>query len=163
MKKIVSALIAAVLAMALFTACGGSSSAPAAKTAAEVYDAVLAANTISNPRQLTDTDIQFEYLLAMEDVAEFAGVASNDAYNAGVVLVVKAAEGKADTVKAALEEYRQGWLTASAGYTEDYATAIPNVENGVLTASGDLVVMAWASNECADAAGLSAAVDAALK
>ena len=84
MKKIVSALLAAVLAMALLTACGGSSSAPAAKSAAEVYNAVLAANTISNPRELTETDIQFEYLLSLEDVAEFAGVASNDAYNAGL-------------------------------------------------------------------------------
>ena len=37
-----------------------------------------------------------------------------------------------------------------------------NVENGVLTVSGDLVVMVWASNECADPAALEGAVAAAL-
>lgn len=160
-KKLVFRLAAAVLALAMLAACGGSPSS-AAKSVGEVYNAVAAANNIDNPRELTDTDLQFEYLLSLDDVAEYAGVASNDSYNAGLVLVVKCAEGKAETVRAALEEYQQGWLVASAGYTEDYAAAIPNVENGVLQASGDLVVMAWASNECAEPDKLADAVSAAL-
>lgn len=146
-KKLIAVLAAAMLALALFTACGDSPSA-AAKTVDEVYSAVTQANKIDNPRELTDTDLQFEYLLSLEDVAGYAGVVSNDSYNAGLVLVVECKEGKAETVKAALEEYQNSWLIASSGYTEDYAAAIPNVENGVLQASGDLVVMAWASNEC---------------
>lgn len=160
-KRLISILAAAVLALAVLTACGGSPSA-AAKSVSEVYDAVAAANNIDNPRELTDTDLQFEYLLSLDDVAEYSGVASNDSYNAGLVLVIKCSEGKAEAVKAALEEYQQGWLVASAGYTEDYAAAIPNVENGVLQTSGDLVVMAWASNECAAPDKLADAVSAAL-
>lgn len=161
MKKWIALVAAAVLALAVFTGCGGGDSA-AAKSVDEVYSAVTAANAIDNPRTLTDTDLQFEYLLSLDDVAEYQGVVSNDSYNAGLVLVVRCAEGKADTVKAALEEYRQSWLTLSANYTEDFADAIPHVENGVLQAKGDVVVMAWASNECAEPDKLADAVTSAL-
>ena len=165
LKKLFTVLAAAVLAMALLTACGGGeggTTTASTKTPAEVKTALLEANPISNPLEITaDHLFLLDYLLVEEDVAEFAGVRSNDAYDAGVVLVIKAAEGKAETVKSTLEEYRQGMIAYFGNYPES-ADAMVNVENGVLTVSGDLVVMVWASNECADPSALSAAVTAAL-
>lgn len=163
LKKLLTVLAAAVLAMALLTACGGGDTTPAStKSVGEVRDALLQANPISNPLEITaDHLFLLDYLLVEEDVAEFAGVRSNDAYDAGTVLVIKAAEGKAETVKTTLDEYTQSMIAYFGNY-EESADAMANVENGVLTVSGDLVVMVWASNECADPAALEGAVAAAL-
>lgn len=161
-KKFWAVLAAACLTLALLAGCGGGSSSAAAKSVDEVYAAVTQANAIDNPRELGDNDLMYDYLLSMDDIAEYKGVVSNDSYNAGLVLVIRCAEGKAETVRAALEEYRQSWLTLSANYSDEYAEAVPHVENGVLQASGDMVVMAWASNECAAPDKLADAVAAAL-
>ena len=165
LNKLFAVLAAMVLALALLTGCGGSNDggkAATAKAPAEVVATVLEANPISNQLEITaDHLFLLDYLLVEADVVEFAGVRSNDAYDAGVVLVIKAAEGKAEAVKASLEEYRQGMIAYFSNYPES-AEAMANVENGVLVVSGDLVVMVWASNECADPAALASAVTAAL-
>lgn len=164
LKKLLTVLAAAVLAMALLTACGGgsSSAAASAKGVADIQAEVLQANPISNQLTITDDHLYLlDYLLNQEDVAEYAGVRSNDAYDAGLVLVIKAAEGKAESVKTTLTDYADSMVAYYGNYPES-AEAMQNVENGVLTVSGDIVVMAWASNECPDAAALEAAVTAAL-
>lgn len=165
LKKLLTVLAAAVLAMALLTACGGGSSSSAAVSAkgvADIQAEVLQANPISNQLTITDDHLYLlDYLLNQEDVAEYAGVRSNDAYDAGLVLVIKAAEGKAESVKTTLADYADSMVAYYGNYPES-AEAMQNVENGVLTVSGDIVVMAWASNECPDSAALEAAVTAAL-
>lgn len=163
LKKLVAVLAAAVLAVCLLTACGGSdSSQAAAKSVGDIRAAVLEANPISNQLEITDDHMYLlDYLLTAEDVAEYTGVRSNDGYDAGVVLVIRAAEGKAETVQATLEDYRQSMVAFFGNYPES-AQAMANVENGVLTVKGDIVVMAFASNDCADPAALSGAVETAL-
>ena len=176
--------VSAVLAVAL-TGCGGSaSSAPSsvsnAATSAPVSDAaspaadttengtaeldsavesLLAADPISNQFEITAMNIEYDFGLKAEDVASYKGVKSNDNGDAGLVLVVEAASGKAQDVVTALESYKQDQVAFYGNYAE-FAQAQSNVENAIISAKGDRVVMVIASNECS--ADLTSAVDSAL-
>lgn len=176
--------VSAVLAVAL-TGCGGSASsapssvssasasAPASSTAAPAADtaengtanldsaveSLLAANPISNQFELAAMNIEYDFGLKAEDVAAYKGVKSNDNGDAGLVLVVEAASGKAQDVVAALESYKQDQVAFYGNYAE-FAQAQSNVENAIISSKGDRVVMVIASNECS--ADLNSAVDSAL-
>lgn len=176
--------ISAVLAVAL-TGCGGSASsapssvssaatsAPASSTAAPAADTaengtadldsavetLLAADPISNQFEIAAMNIEYDFGLKAEDVAAYKGVKSNDNGDAGLVLVVEAASGKAQDVVTALESYKQDQVAFYGNYAE-FAQAQSNVENAIISSKGDRVVMVIASNECT--ADLNSAVDSAL-
>ena len=176
--------VSAVLAVAL-TGCGGSASsapssvssasasAPASSTAAPAADTtengtaaldsavetLLAANPISNQFEIAAMNIEYDFGLKAEDVAAYKGVKSNDNGDAGLVLVVEAASGKAQDVVTALESYKQDQVAFYGNYAE-FAQAQSNVENAIISSNGDRVVMVIASNECT--ADLNSAVDSAL-
>ena len=176
--------VSAVLAVAL-TGCGGSASsapssassasasAPASSTAAPAADttengtadldsaveSLLAANPISNQFEIAAMNIEYDFGLKAEDVAAYKGVKSNDNGDAGLVLVVEAASGKAQDVVTALESYKQDQVAFYGNYAE-FAQAQSNVENAIISYKGDRVVMVIASNECS--ADLNSAVDSAL-
>ena len=176
--------VSAVLAVAL-TGCGGSASsapssvssaatsAPASSTAAPAADTtengtadldsavetLLAANPISNQFEIAAMNIEYDFGLKAEDVAAYKGVKSNDNGDAGLVLVVEAASGKAQDVVTALESYKQDQEAFYGNYAE-FAQAQSNVENAIISSKGDRVVMVIASNECS--ADLNSAVDSAL-
>ena len=176
--------VSAVLAVAL-TGCGGSASsapssassaatsAPASCTAAPAADTaengtaaldsavetLLAADPISNQFEIAAMNIEYDFGLKAEDVAAYKGVKSNDNGDAGLVLVVEAASGKAQDVVTALESYKQDQVAFYGNYAE-FAQAQSNVENAIISSKGDRVVMVIASNECS--ADLNSAVDSAL-
>ena len=176
--------VSAVLAVAL-TGCGGSASsapssvssasasAPASSTAAPAADttengtadlgsaveSLLAADPISNQFEIAAMNIEYDFGLKAEDVAAYKGVKSNDNGDAGLVLVVYAASGKAQDVVTALESYKQDQVAFYGNYAE-FAQAQSNVENAIISSKGDRVVMVIASNECT--ADLNSAVDSAL-
>ena len=176
--------VSAVLAVAL-TGCGGSASsapssvssaatsAPASSTAAPAADTaengtadldsavetLLATNPISNQFEIAAMNIEYDFGLKAEDVAAYKGVKSNDNGDAGLVLVVEAASGKAQDVVTALESYKQDQVAFYGNYAE-FAQAQSNVENAIISSKGDRVVMVIASNECS--ADLNSAVDSAL-
>lgn len=176
--------VSVVLAVAL-TGCGGSASsapssassasasAPASSTAAPAADtaengtgdlnsaveSLLAANPISNQFEIAAMNIEYDFGLKAEDVAAYKGVKSNDNGDAGLVLVVEAASGKAQDVVTALESYKQDQVAFYGNYAE-FAQAQSNVENAIISSKGDRVVMVIASNECS--ADLNSAVDSAL-
>ena len=176
--------VSAVLAVAL-TGCGGSASsapssvssasasAPASSTAAPAADTtengtadldsavetLLAADPISNQFEIAAMNIEYDFGLKAEDVAAYKGVKSNDNGDAGLVLVVEAASGKAQDVVTALESYKQDQVAFYGNYAE-FAQAQSNVENAIISSKGDRVVMVIASNECT--ADLTSAVDSAL-
>ena len=180
------ALTGALTAVAL-TGCGGSASssaapssvssaatsAPASSTAAPAADTtengtadldsavetLLAANPISNQFEIAAMNIEYDFGLKAEDVAAYKGVKSNDNGDAGLVLVVEAASGKAQDVVTALESYKQDQVAFYGNYAE-FAQAQSNVENAIISSKGDRVVMVIASNECS--ADLNSAVDSAL-
>lgn len=164
--------VSAVLAVAL-TGCGGSASsapssvssasasAPASSTAAPAADTaengtadldsavetLLAANPISNQFEIAAMNIEYDFGLKAEDVAAYKGVKSNDNGDAGLVLVVEAASGKAQDVVTALESYKQDQVAFYGNYAE-FAQAQSNVENAIIDGGDDLVVMVIASNDC---------------
>ena len=176
--------VSAVLAVAL-TGCGGSASsapssvssasasAPASSTAAPAADTaengtadldsavetLLAANPISNQFEIAAMNIEYDFGLKAEDVAAYKGVKSNDNGDAGLVLVIEAADGKAEDIANQLTAYQQDQVAFYGNYAE-FAQAQSNVENAVIAFKDNRVVMAIASNECT--ADLDSAVDSAL-
>ena len=126
---------------------------------ADEVDALLEANPISNQFEIAAMNIEYDFGLKAEDVAAYKGVKSNDNGDAGLVLVVEAASGKAQDVVTALESYKQDQVAFYGNYAE-FAQAQSNVENAIISSKGDRVVMVIASNECT--ADLNSAVDSAL-
>ena len=176
--------VSAVLAVAL-TGCGGSASsapssassasasAPASSTAAPAADTtengtadldsavetLLAADPISNQFEIAAMNIEYDFGLQADDVVSYKGVKSNDNGDAGLVLVLEAADGKAEDVANQLASYQQDQVAFYGNYAE-FAQAQDNVENAVIAFKGNTIVMVIASNECT--ADLDSAVDSAL-
>ncbi len=181
----ISVIVASAVLAAALTGCGGSASsapssvsgaaasAPASSAASApadttengtadldaAVDSLLAANPISNQFEIAAMNIEYDFGLQAADVASYKGVKSNDNGDAGLVLVVEAASGKAQDIVTALENYKQDQVAFYGNYAE-FAQAQSNVENAIISSKGDRVVMVIASNACS--ANLSSAVDSAL-
>ena len=185
-SKLILSAVAATLGCALLAGCGGaassstaSSASPAASSVvlsqaesalpddgtnspdalADEVDALLEANPISNQFEIAAMNIEYDFGLKAEDVAGYKGVKSNDNGDAGMVLVVEAADGKAEEVANQLTAYQQDQVAFYGNYAE-FAQAQENVENAVIAFKDNTVVMVIASNECT--ADLDSAVDSAL-
>ena len=185
--KIASFVAVAALSAAVLTGCGGSASSapssvstaaaesPASSAAASsvvdnaaengtsaldgIYDALLEQDPISNQFEIAAMNIEYDFGLKAEDVTSYKGVKSNDNGDAGLVLVIEAAEGKAEDVANQLASYQQDQVAFYGNYAE-FAQAQTNVENAVIAFKDNTVVMVIASNECT--ADLDSAVDNAL-
>ena len=118
--------------------------------------ALLESNPISNQFELTAMNIEYDFGLAAEDVAAYKGIKSNDNGDAGLVLVIQPAAGRAEAVCAQLETYKEEQVAFYGNYAE-FAQAQSNVENAVISGRDSLVVMVIASNEASG--DLNAAVD----
>ena len=185
-SKLILSAVAATLGCALLAGCGGaassstaSSASPAASSVvlsqaesalpddgtnspdalADEVDALLEANPISNQFEIAAMNIEYDFGLKAEDVASYKGVKSNDNGDAGLVLVLEAADGKAEDVANQLASYQQDQVAFYGNYAE-FAQAQDNVENAVIAFKGNTIVMVIASNECT--ADLDSAVDSAL-
>ena len=184
-RSILCMLTALALCAALLAGCGGSSSssqagqaggaassAPAsseqtaetragAENAAADLDAVaeklLEANPISNQFEIAAMNIEYDFMLAADDVVSYKGVRSNDNGDAGLVLVIQPAAGRSEAICETLETYKQDQVAFYGNYPE-FGQAQANVQNAVIKGSDSLVVMVIASNECD--ADLGPAVDA---
>ena len=186
-KNLSAVVAAAALSAAVLTGCGGSSSSaapssvstaaaesPASSAAASaavdnaengsdaldgIYNALLEQNPISNQFEIDAMSIQYDYNRPAEDVVSYKGVKSNDNGDAGLVLVIEAADGKAQDVATLLAAYQQDQVAFYGNYAE-FAQAQTNVENAVIAFKDNTVVMVIASNE--STADLDSAVDNAL-
>ena len=123
------------------------------------FETLLDANPISNQFEIAAMNIEYDFNLPAEDVVSYKGVKSNDNGDAGMVLVVEAADGKAEEVANQLTAYQQDQVAFYGNYAE-FAQAQENVENAVIAFKDNTVVMVIASNECT--ADLDSAVDSAL-
>lgn len=187
--KIFTIALTGALAAVALTGCGGSASSSAAPSsvstaaaespassaaasavvdnAAEngsdtldgIYSALLEQDPISNQLEIAAINIEYDFNLPAEDVVSYKGVKSNDNGDAGLVLVIEAADGKAQDIANKLAEYQQVQAAQYANYAE-FAQAQDNVENAVIAFKDNTVVMVIASNECT--ADLDSAVDSAL-
>ena len=187
--KLVLSAAALAAGCVLLAGCGGSSSSassaassaasseaasqsasePAASVSAEengasdavasAVDALLKADPISNQFEITAMNIEYDFGLKADDVTSYKGLKSNDNGDAGLVLVMEAADGKAEDVANQLAAYQQDQVAFYGNYAE-FAQAQDNVENAVIAFKDNTVVMVIASNECT--ADLDSAVDSAL-
>ena len=120
---------------------------------------LLEANPISNPFEIAAMNIEYDFNLPAEDVTSYKGVKSNDNGDAGLVLVIEPAAGKAADIVSALTAYREDQVAFYGNYAE-FAQAQENVKNAVIASTDDRVVMVIASNECT--ADLTSAVNSVL-
>ena len=176
---------AGACAAGLLTGCGGSASSassaassgaatqsasePAASVSAEengasdavasAVDALLETNPISNQFEITAMNIEYDFGLKADDVTSYKGIKSNDNGDAGLVLAIQPAAGKAQDVMDTLKTYQQDQVAFYGNYAE-FAEAQSNVENAIIDGSDDLVVMVIASNGCS--ADLTSAVNGVL-
>ena len=170
--KIASLAVCAILSAAVLTGCGGSSaSSSTASSAAPAASSQAASSVVSSAAAeengASDLDgiynaamnIEYDFGLQAEDVVSYKGVKSNDNGDAGLVLVIEAADGKAEDIANQLTAYQQDQVAFYGNYAE-FAQAQSNVENAVIAYKDNRVVMAIASNECT--ADLDSAVDSAL-
>ena len=183
-RNVLVSLTAVMLCAALLAGCGSSSSGssstaasePASSAASAASEAgtetsaeengssdldaavsqLLEANPISNQFEITAMNIEYDFGLAAEDVVTYKGIKSNDNGDAGLVLVIQPAEGKAETICQQLETYKEDQVAFYGNYAE-FAQAQSNVENAVISGRDNLVVMVIASNEASG--DLSQAVD----
>ena len=175
--KIIAITLTGALAAATLTGCGGSSSSAAPSSvstaAAEssassaavssvvdnaengtdtldgIYSTLLEQDPISNQFEIAAMNIEYDFGLKAEDVVSYKGVKSNDNGDAGLVLVIEPAEGKAEEIVEALKAYQQDQVAFYGNYAE-FAAAQANVENAVIANSADRVVMVIASNACTE-------------
>ena len=131
----------------------------ASDAVASAVDALLEADPLSNQFEITAMNIEYDFGLKADDVTSYKGIKSNDNGDAGLVLVLEAADGKAEDVANQLASYQQDQVAFYGNYAE-FAQAQDNVENAVIAFKGNTVVMMIASNECT--ADLDSAVDSAL-
>ena len=146
----------AVLSQASSTTLGEDNSTDALNAP---FETLLEADPISNQFEIAAMNIEYDFGLKAEDVVSYKGVKSNDNGDAGLVLVIEAADGKAQDVADALQAYQQDQVAFYGNYAE-FAQAQTNVENAVIAFKDNTVVMVIASNECS--ADLDSAVDSAL-
>lgn len=97
-----------------------------------------------------------------DKVEEFSGQKTGVANTAGTVLVVKASAGSVDDIKAALENYKNGLVSVSENYQNDFPEAYQQVSDGRVVAKGDYAVLAIAAAGV-DYTEVDAAIDEALK
>ena len=184
--KLVLSAAALAAGCVLLAGCGGSASSaassaassgaasqsasePAASVSAEengasdavasAVDALLEADPISNQFEITAMNIEYDFGLKADDVTSYKGLKSNDNGDAGLVLAIQPAAGKAQGVMDTLKTYQQDQVAFYGNYAE-FAQAQTNVENAVIAYKDNRVVMVIASNECT--ADLDSAVDSAL-
>ena len=168
--KLVLSAAALAAGCVLLTGCGGSASSasssassaassgaasqsasePAASVSAEengasdavasAVDALLKADPISNQFEITAMNIEYDFGLKADDVTSYKGLKSNDNGDAGLVLAIQPAAGKAQDVMDTLKTYQQDQVAFYGNYAE-FAQAQSNVENAIIDGGDDLVVM----------------------
>lgn len=186
-SKLFAAAAAAALSCALLASCGSSSSSTSSQAASseapssssvasvssvlpddstngsdeleDVVNTLLESDPISNQFEIAAMNIEYDFGLKAEDVTSYKGIKSNDNGDAGLVLVIQPAEGKAQDVVDALTTYKEDQVAFYGNYSE-FAQAQSNVENAIISSNNDLVVMVIASNECS--ADLTKAVDSVI-
>ncbi len=90
-------------------------------------------------------NIEYDFGLKADDVTSYKGLKSNDNGDAGLVLAIQPAAGKAQDVMDTLKTYQQDQVAFYGNYAE-FAQAQSNVENAI-DGGDDLVVMVIASND----------------
>lgn len=159
MKRFAAFALTLVLCLGLFSGCGSEAN----YNVVDVASAIEAVAAIDNPTDFTDDDLTLDMSLDMEAaVEEYAGQRTKTNGAPGAVLVVKAKAGQAETVKAALEGYRDGLVAQWENYKDEFPVGYEQTKAGRVVVKGDYVVLAIAG-EGVDYAEIDTAISDALK
>lgn len=156
MKKIVSVVLLAALVLVVFTGCGGGKEADLKAVLSDINAKYAEAAAL---KELTDvSDLDAYYMIAADDVKQFAAEISTDTSAAPVeIVLVEAVDADAvNNVKTALDRRFNSIVALYTSYSpEDLAV----VEACEVTTSGNYVTMVVAE----DYSGIIEIVNAAIK
>ena len=145
--KMILSTAAVALSCALLAGCGGSSSssAPAASSQAassvassavseaasataegtngtdaldDAVNTLLDTNPISNQFEIAAMNVEYDFGIQADDITSYKGVKSNDNGDAGLVLAIQPAAGKAQDVMDTLKTYQQDQVAFYGNYAE---------------------------------------------
>ena len=181
MKKLISALAAAVLFATLLAGCGSgasssasASSEAASSTASEaastdassteeatasvdlgaIVTAIEAVNEVPNARAIDDFSMENEMNLTPDNIVAFQGDVTNDQADCAQVK-----DGTADAVKAELEAYKE---SMSSTLYADFADKVAKAQDARIVVKGNVVVMVIAGVNGPDYSAIDTAIDGAL-
>ena len=111
MKKLLVSTLIAVMVGATLTGCGNKNTGNGASieetssvSAADVVDALKEDGYVRAPAEVDDTMAKEIYHLNLDDVDSYGIIETQISPGPGLIMVVKAKDGKVDAVKASLEE-----------------------------------------------------------
>lgn len=187
MKKLISALAAAVLFATLLAGCssGASSSASASSEAASstaseaastdassteeeatasvdlgaIVTAIEAVNEVPNARAIDDFSMENEMNLTPDNIVAFQGDVTNDQADCALVFAAQVKDGTADAVKAELEAYKE---SMSSTLYADFADKVAKAQDARIVVKGNVVVMVIAGVNGPDYSAIDTAIDGAL-
>ena len=186
MKKLISALAAAVLFATLLAGCGSgasssasASSEAASSTASEaastdassteeatasvdlgaVVTAIEAVNEVPNARTIDDFSMENEMNLTPDNIVAFQGDVTNDQADCALVFAAQVKDGTADAVKAELEAYKE---SMSSTLYADIADKVAKAQDARIVVTGNVVVMVIAGVNGPDYSAIDTAIDGAL-
>ncbi|MBE6866838.1 MAG: DUF4358 domain-containing protein [Ruminococcaceae bacterium] len=141
MKKIISFVLAAVMALSM-VACGGGEEAKS-------YDVAAVAKTIedANPIRMSTPIAQdyIDFIGLSEDMYEaYAGSYCPITPGVDVIMVVEAKDGKVEDVKAKLEQRKAEIVAANENYV---GSLLDKAKEGRIVVKGNVVVLVIAGDE----------------
>ena len=141
MKKVISFVLAAVMALSM-VACGGGEEAAS-------YDVAAVAKTIedANPIRMSTPIAQdyIDFIGLSEDMYEaYAGSYCPITPGVDVIMVVEAKEGKVEDVKAKLEQRKAEIVAANEIYV---GSLLEKAKEGRIVVKGNVVVLVIAGDE----------------
>lgn len=143
MKRYI-AILTALLLLVCLVGCGSSKEEAASYDLASVMSSLEEVNPIANPRDIDDFAIENDFGFAEGDAEEYLGKISNDQGDPGMILLIKAAEGKGDDVKTALETYKADQVAFYGNYAE-FAQGMALIQDGRIVQDGDYVFLVFSS------------------
>ena len=144
MKKMISLFTALCALAVLLVGCGGGDTETKQYNLDDVMAAVEAVAPVSVPADMDDDYLTGMYGINLDDVEEYKGKYTNVSLSTDEILIVKAAKGKADTIKAACEARRTAKYDQAAMYDDVQAQ---KAENGRIVVKGDYVIFVVAGDE----------------
>ena len=143
MKKLFALLLALCTACTLLVGCGGGEESKQYNLD-DLMAAIEEVAPVSVPADMDDDYLTGMYGIDMADVEEYKGKYTNVSLSTDEILIIKAAEGKADTIKAAFEARRTAKYDQAAMYDD---TQAQKAENGRIVVKGDYVIFVVAGDE----------------
>ncbi len=142
MKKVLSVIMAGLLSLSMFTACGKEEETPSYDVN-EVLETITTAVPLAMPGELPESEVEMILGLKPEDYVNYAGQVCMAMISADRVIVIEAAEGKIDVVKEALENYKQSTISQFELYLPDQ---YEKAQAGRVVVKGNYAVLAIAGD-----------------